>query len=132
MKTEMQEKFIEHFVACGNATKAAMMAGYSEKTAHVKGRQLKKSFASDILEMTQQMMVDATPRALHILKELSENANSESVKLAAVKDILDRAGLKPVDKIENTHIEQVSTSELKRELSALLEEDIPEPIGTIN
>ena len=132
MKTEMQEKFIEHFVACGNATKAAMMAGYSEKTAHVKGCQLKKRFASDILEMTQQMMVDATPRALHILKELSENANSESVKLAAGKDILDRAGLKPVDKIENTHIEQVSTSELKRELSALLEEDIPEPIGTIN
>ena len=128
----MQEKFIEHFVACGNATKAAMMAGYSEKTAHVKGCQLKKRFAFDILEMTQQMMVDATPRALHILKELSENANSESVKLAAVKDILDRAGLKPVDKIENTHIEQVSTSELKGELSALLEEDIPEPIGTIN
>ena len=51
---------------------------------------------------------------------------SESVKLAAVKDILDRAGLKPVDKVE--HIEQISTSELQQELATLLEE--PVEIGT--
>ena len=132
MKTEMQEKFVEHFIATGNATKAAMLAGYSEKTAHVKGCPLKKRFAADILEMTQQMMVDATPRAMHILRELSENATSESVKLAAVKDILDRAGLKPVDRVETTNIEQTSTSELRRELESLMSEEIPEPIGTLN
>ena len=132
MKTEMQEKFVEHFIATGNATKAAMLAGYSEKTAHVKGCQLKKRCAADILEMTQQMMVDATPRAMHILRELSENATSESVKLAAVKDILDRAGLKPVDRVETTNIEQTSTSELRRELESLMSEEIPEPIGTLN
>ena len=126
MKTEMQEKFIEHFIVTGNATKAAMMAGYSEKTAHVKGCQLKKRFASDILDATQQMMVDATPKAMHVLKDLAENATSESVKLAAVKDILDRAGLKPVDKVE--HIEQISPSELRQELATLLEE--PVEIGT--
>ena len=39
--TEKQDKFIETYVLTGNATKAAIAAGYSEKTAKVKGAQLK-------------------------------------------------------------------------------------------
>jgi hypothetical protein len=53
---------------------------------------------------------------------LSEGAESESVRLGAVKDILDRAGLKPADKIQQeiSHVENSSTDELKRELEALI------------
>jgi hypothetical protein len=41
--------------------------------------------------------------------------------LGAVKDILDRAGLKPTEKVQTeiSHVETASTDELKRELEAL-------------
>ncbi len=90
MKTEMQAQFVEFFCLTGNATKAATMAGYSEKTAYVKGCQLKKQFAREIAEQTQQMIVDSIPGALSQLKNLAESAQSESVRLGAVKDILDQ------------------------------------------
>ena len=35
--------------------------------------------------------------ALNVLRRLIDAADGDSVKLAAVKDILDRAGLKPAD-----------------------------------
>jgi hypothetical protein len=42
--------------------------------------------------------------------------------LGAIKDILDRAGLKPTDKIEQhiSHVEASSIDELKRELEGLI------------
>jgi len=132
MKTEMQAQFVEFFCLTGNATKAATMAGYSEKTAYVKGCQLKKQFAREIAEQTQQMIVDSIPGALSQLKNLAESAQSESVRLGAVKDILDRAGLKPVEKVEQTNIEAQSTEELKRELDLLMGVEEIEVPGTLN
>ena len=132
MKTEMQAQFVEFFCLTGNATKSATMAGYSEKTAYVKGCQLKKQFAREIAEQTQQMIVDCIPGALSQLKNLAESAQSESVRLGAVKDILDRAGLKPVEKVEQTNIEAQSTEELKRELDLLMGVEEIEVPGTLN
>jgi len=132
MKTEMQAQFVEFFCLTGNATKSATMAGYSEKTAYVKGCQLKKQFAREIAEQTQQMIVDSIPGALSQLKNLAESAQSESVRLGAVKDILDRAGLKPVDRVEQTNIEAQSTDELRRELELLMGVEETEAPGTLN
>jgi hypothetical protein len=39
--------------------------------------------------------------------------------LGAVKDILDRAGMKPVEKIETTTIDQMSAEDIKKELASL-------------
>ena len=39
--TDKQDRFIENYVLTGNATKSAIASGYSEKTAKVKGSQLK-------------------------------------------------------------------------------------------
>ena len=132
MKTEMQAQFVEFFCLTGNATKAATMAGYSEKTAYVKGCQLKKQFAREIAEQTQQMIVDSIPGALSQLKNLAESAQSESVRWGAGKDILDRAGLNPVEKVEQTNIEAQSTEELKRELDLLMGVEEIEVPGTLN
>jgi len=68
------------------------------------------------------MIQDCVPGALLQLKSLSEGAESESVRLGAVKDILDRAGLKPTEKIkqEVSHVEEKSTEELQKELESLL------------
>ena len=79
------------------------------------------------------MIQDCVPGALAQLKNLSEQADSESVKLGAIKDILDRAGLKPTDKVEQqiSHVELASTDELKRELEALMGTSEPEEIPDV-
>ena len=60
---------------------------------------------------------------------------SEQVRLQAAKDILDRAGLKPTERIEQVTIEK-STDELRKELAQLMGvvtevEDEDEPV-TLN
>jgi predicted house-cleaning noncanonical NTP pyrophosphatase (MazG superfamily) len=117
--TEKQDKFIETYVATGNATQAAISAGYSEKTARAKGYQLKNQLHSKIQEEVQKSIADKIPSSLKWLSDLAENAESESVRLGAIKDILDRAGLKPVDKVETTTIEQMSADEIRKELESL-------------
>ena len=121
MRTEKQEAFIEAYCLTGNATKAAEMAGYSEKASKQKGYSLKKQFSDEIAEKTREMMLDGIPGVLSKLNDLINDATSEAVKLGAIKDFLDRAGLKPVDKVEQkvSHVESASIDELKRELEAL-------------
>tara|TARA_R100001530_G_C4252203_1_gene138139 strand:- start:221 stop:589 length:369 start_codon:yes stop_codon:yes gene_type:complete len=117
--TEKQDKFIETYVLTGNATKAAVVAGYSEKTAKVKGSQLKSQLQSEIQKETQKILADKIPSSIKWLTDLAESAESESVRLGAIKDILDRAGLKPIDKIETTTMDQMSNEDIKKELAAL-------------
>ena len=119
MKTSLQEKFVENFCRSGNATQSAIDAGYSEHSAKHKGYQLTKQFAGDITEKTQKLVAEIMPSALSELRNLVINAESESVKLGAIKDVLDRAGLKPVERIEQTNVEQMSTLDIKKELDAL-------------
>ena len=44
--------------------------------------------------------MNAAPKALAILMDLAENSASDSVKFQASKDLLDRAGFRPVDRRE--------------------------------
>ena len=130
MRTEKQEAFIEAFCLTGNAAKAAEMAGYSEKASKQKGYALKKQFAEEIAEKTRDMMRDAVPGVLAKLHELMEESSSDAVKLGAIKDFLDRAGLKPVDRVEQkvSHVESSSLDELRRELEALTGSSEPEEL----
>lgn len=118
--TEQQETFVEQFCLHGNASKAAEIAGYSHPKQ--RGYELKNKFAEEIERRTKKMIKDSVPAAMAMLRHLVENAESESVRLGAVKDILDRAGLKPTEKVEQqiTQVEQKSTEELQAELEALL------------
>jgi len=130
MRTEKQEAFIEAYCLAGNATKAAEMAGYSEKASKQKGYALKKQFSHEITEKTREMLSDGVPGVLAKLHELVDNATSEAVKLGAIKDYLDRAGLKPVDKVEQqvSHVETASIDELRRELEALTGSSEPDEV----
>jgi phage terminase small subunit len=119
LMTERQEKFIEYYSLTGNASRAAVEAGYSEKTAKQKGYELKNLLREEINDQTQKVLADKVPVTLNILSKLAEEAESESVRLGAVKDILDRAGLKPVERIEQTNIEKMSNEEIQREIDAL-------------
>ena len=73
----------------------------------------------------------AVPGALVQIVDLASHAISEQVRLQAAKDIMDRAGLKPTERIENITVEK-STDELRKELAQLMgsvtepgEEDAP-------
>ena len=130
MRTEKQDAFIESFCLTGNAAKAAEMAGYSEKASKQKGYALKKQFSEEIAEKTRDMMRDAVPGVLAKLHELMEESSSDAVKLGAIKDFLDRAGLKPVERVEQkvSHVESSSLDELRRELEALTGSSEPEEL----
>jgi|TARA_Y100000310_G_scaffold167175_1_gene166943 hypothetical protein len=130
MLTEKQNNFIEAYVKTSSGKQAAIMAGYSEKTATVKGARLKKQFQREIEERTRTRLMDGAGLALDTILELVKTSTSDTVKLAAARDLLDRGGYKPTDKIEQTVVEK-STVELRKELSQLMGETDPEPIGTL-
>jgi|TARA_R100000963_G_C4625591_1_gene91920 phage terminase small subunit len=120
VRTSKQDKFIDSYCLTGNATKAAEMAGYSKATAKQQGYTLKNQFSGEIGERMKRMIQDCVPGALAQINDLAGTADSEGVRLNACKDILDRAGFKPVDKQEVSHVEATSTDELKKELEALI------------
>ena len=120
MITPQQQKFIDHFILTGNASQSAIDAGYSGKTSRQKGHELKNLYRSEIVQATQKLLIDQVPAGLRWLNELAESAESESVRLGAIRDLLDRAGLKPVERVETTTIEKMSNEEIERELNALL------------
>ena len=64
-------------------------------------------------------MASAVPGALAQIVDLASHATSEQVRLQAAKDIMDRAGLKPTERIENITVEK-STDELRKELAQLM------------
>ena len=133
MLTSKQENFIQNYIQFGDAKRSAILAGYPERSAKAKGSQLKKQFQAEIKARTELKMMDGAQMALDTLLKLAELSTSDTVKLAAAKDILDRSGYQSVTKIEQTNIESASTVELERELKALLGgEGKPEVPVTLN
>jgi len=59
---------------------------------------------------------------LNILSDLAENAESESVRLGATRDLLDRAGFRPVDRHEIVK-EEKTVEELNAQLVSLVGEN---------
>ena len=120
IKTDKQEAFVEEYCKSGNATQAAIKAGYSKNVAKQRAYKLKEQFSKEIEDRTKKMLQDSVPIALAQLTKLSVDAISEAVQLGAIKDILDRTGYKPTERIEQTitHADK-TTEELERELEAL-------------
>jgi phage terminase small subunit len=124
--TPQQEKFIECFVASGNATQSALAAGYSEKGAGRQGYCLKNRYQAEIDKRTRAEIKSLVPEALRQLKSLALQSESEQVRFQATRDILDRAGLKPTEKVETVNVEK-STDELRAELEQLRAAEMGEP-----
>ena len=58
---------------------------------------------------------------MNVLSDQVENAESESVRLRATRDLLDRAGFRPVDRHEI--VRDKSVEELNAQLVSLVGED---------
>jgi hypothetical protein len=99
--TEKQEKFLSVLFdeAGGDFVLAKRLAGYSENTAT---REVVLPLEEEITEMTKKFVKNSAIRAayemVNVLKDPTALGNRE--KIAAAKDILDRAGFKPTDKVE--------------------------------
>lgn len=87
--TERQRRFVEAFIETGNATKAALMAGYSKKTAYSIGNEnLKKPEINNALHRRMKEIEKrktATPE--EIIQFLSQSMRGEIVEeVVAVED----------------------------------------------
>jgi hypothetical protein len=100
-------------VASGAELGEAYKIAFPEK-AHSKwvqvyaGRLAKNSKVKEhialVQEATRLQIVLETPAAFERLVDLAENAKSEKVRLDANKDLLDRGGLKPPERIESINV----------------------------
>lgn len=64
---------------------------------------------------------EAAPNALESVIQLSKSATKEEVKLGASKDILDRAGYAPVQRLVNVHaIDEMSIDQLNAYVDGIL------------
>lgn len=102
--------FVTEFIKNGgNATQAAIAAGYSEKTAYSQGSRLLKSVeVQQYLNKTEQnlnkdlrmMFAEDAVEAYGVLKEVMHDKTAPPKdRLAAARDLLDRAGYKPIEKV---------------------------------
>ena len=102
--TTRQKALVEAYVANGgNLTKAAEEAGYAEgnsgrttawkamKTAHVQ---------QYLMQQTAEVFSMHAAMAVGKVAGLAKSAKSEYVQLEAAKDLLDRAGFKPIDRAQ--------------------------------
>lgn len=84
--TDKQRRFIEEYVVTHDASKAARAAGYSEKTAGVKGYQLKQNpvIAEEIARRDKAVTEQAGLSAEYVRKMWSEIIATCAQKVAAV------------------------------------------------
>jgi len=88
-----KQEFIKAYVKCGNAMEAFKQSGYAiTKNAVKRASEFKIELAPYIEAKIKEYAtsVELTAVALYHLRELAENAESEAVKLGAVKEILSR------------------------------------------
>ena len=120
-EADRDEDFVMHYVSNGgNATQAALACGVSEASAGTIGHRLKMRLRDDVETAQKEALKGYSSKAFNQIQALAESAVSEKVKLDANKDLLDRAGWKPVDKSHVTQTndwETATTEEIETELA---------------
>jgi len=120
--TNQRQVFVEEYVRSGDHLEAAKKAGYKDThTLRNQACKLRRECADEITDELHRNFAEIAPRALNILSDLAENAESESVRLGATRDLLDRAGFRPVDRHEI--VKEKSVEELNAQLVSLVGED---------
>jgi len=137
--TEQQKNFIDEYLKLRkkNATKAAISAGYSAKSAKSQASQLlnnpklleylEKREKQLEKELKREFFFDAVD-ARKVLSDIVNNPASKDVdRINAAKDLLDRAGYKAVDVHEiqstvNINADGLTDSELEERIAELEKE----------
>jgi phage terminase small subunit len=92
-----RKKFIPEYLLCGNATEAALKAGYSEKTAYSQGQRLLKNveIMNEINDSQEKIQEEAEVKLKEIvlqIKKLAFNGESESIRLKALDMLMKHLG----------------------------------------
>lgn len=131
MLTEQNKCFVEEFLKlkCKNATKAAIAAGYSEKTASSQASMLLKHPDVSVYlkqrkaEMAQalrdEFIFDALEAKKEMYKIMTDPDADNRDKITIARDFLDRAGFKPGEEVKvsgsiNNPFADLSVEELKK------------------
>ena len=123
--TNQRQVFVEEYVRSGDHLEAAKKAGYKDThTLRNQACKLRRECADEITKELHRKFVEIVPRALNILTDLAENAESESVSLDTTRDLLDRAGFRPIDR--NEIVKEKSVEELNTQLVSLVGENVAE------
>jgi len=89
VKEKKQAAFIQQYVETGDCMKAALDAGYSHGEY---GYQLRDKLAGEIRVAMDKRISAVAPMAMNTLAALSKEADSESVRRQASKDIMSLGG----------------------------------------
>src|SRR6187401_3150605 len=108
-----QSKFVDGYMQNGGrAVAAAVTAGYSEKSAdNIAYRLLRNPTVYQELmrQLPNAIGLNAVP-ALAVVSRLMSAAKSDYVKLEAAKDLLDRAGFSPPQRVDHRLDTQLTVS----------------------
>lgn len=101
--------FVHEYIKSGNGKLSAIKAGYSEKTAESQAsRLLRNAKVQQFLNKQKtnlnidlrEMFAESAVKAYQVLHEIMLSSDaSHRDRLSAAKDLLDRAGYKPIDKV---------------------------------
>ena len=106
-RSDRDTEFVMAYVENGgNASQATIACGVPKASAGTVGHRLKSRLSKEIEEGQKAALQDFSVKAVHALGDLLENCKSESVKLGCIKEILDRAGFKPVNRQEIVHMNE--------------------------
>ena len=97
--SKKQQGFINDYLETGNGTRAAL----NNYNIHGKDKEnIAASIAAENLRKPKikALLDDVASDAMARIIDLSMNAENENIRLAANKDILDRAGYKPREKVD--------------------------------
>jgi hypothetical protein len=120
--TNQRQAIVEEYLRSGDHLEAAKKSRYKEThTLRNQACNLRRVCADEINEELHRNFAEIAPRALNILSDLTENAESECVRLGATRDILDRAGFRTFDRHEI--VKEKSVEELNAQLVSLVREN---------
>jgi hypothetical protein len=124
--TEKQEDFCLAYVRNGgNGTAAARDAGYSANTAREQAYEVLRlpHVRHRIISVTREVFTEDAVMARDVMVDLACNARSDFVRFNAAKDLLDRAGLKPPEKVMNvTEGSELDEAQLRERIETLMSE----------
>lgn len=108
--TTKQELFVELYVQSGGKVGlSAEKAGYADRSIGSKLLRDPKVIKR-IQELTLEALGTHAVHALHTVAKLSKSARSDYVRLEAAKDLLDRAGYKPPERVDHRVSADLSVS----------------------
>ena len=119
VQNEKHRRFIDTYALSGNSTQAAIEAGYSEKAPRQTGYKLRTRYEDEITQRVRTILPQIISENLAIVQTLAREGQSESVRLNAANTLLDRAGLKPVERIETSTSDR-TPEERSQRIDALL------------